>query len=181
MNRTDFLKTIGVATLPVGGSWSSIDRTAEGQRIRAELQEAWQASEKMTLTTANQMPSELYEFRYTPEAMSFAEQWRHCCVFTAGQLAGRLGVPNPYEKQKLPKVMTKEQVIDELKKLYAHVQEVIRTVPDDKLFAPTQLGEGSIPGWRLLYAMENHIIHHRGQCMVYLRLKGVKPEGYFGW
>jgi uncharacterized damage-inducible protein DinB len=29
--------------------------------------------------------------------------------------------------------------------------------------------------------MENHIIHHRGQAIVYLRLNGVKPKGYFGW
>ncbi|MCU0354066.1 MAG: DinB family protein [Cytophagales bacterium] len=29
--------------------------------------------------------------------------------------------------------------------------------------------------------MENHIIHHRGQAIVYLRLKGIRPEGYVGW
>ncbi|RZM10040.1 MAG: DinB family protein, partial [Pedobacter sp.] len=30
-------------------------------------------------------------------------------------------------------------------------------------------------------AMDNHIIHHRGQCMVYLRMNGITPEGYLGW
>ncbi len=181
MNRNQFIKIIGVSALPASGQLLAIDPKTDAQRIRTELLEAWQSSERMTLKTAEQMPADRYGFRYTPEAMSFAEQWRHCCVFTAGQLAGRLGVVNPYQTQKLPKDMTKEQVIGALKTFYAYVQTVIRTVSDEKLFAPTEFVDGAIPGWRLLYAMENHIIHHRGQCMVYLRLKGITPEGYVGW
>lgn len=180
MNRTDFIKTLGAGLLPTGSLAAASGPSAEGERIRRELADAWRLSEKTTLTTIGQMPAELFGYKYTLEAMTFAEQWRHCCVFTAGQLAGRLGVANPYEKQKLPKEMTKEQVVSEVTKFYAYVQDVIQTIPDDKLFAETEFGE-KIPGWRLLYAMENHIIHHRGQCMVYLRLKGITPEGYVGW
>lgn len=181
MKRDNFLKALGTGLLPLSGLAAPTKAPSEAQRIRLELADAWRMSEKTTLGTIGQMPADLFDFKYTPEAMTFAEQWRHCCLFTVMQLSGRLGVPNPYEKQKLPKVMTKEQVLDEVKKLYSHVQDVIQTVSDDKLFAGTEFGEGKVPGWRLLYAMENHIIHHRGQCMVYLRLKGVTPEGYVGW
>lgn len=181
MNRINFLKALGAGLLPAGSLAAGTKSSVEGQRIRRELTDAWRSSEKTTLTTIGQMPAELFSYKYTLEAMTFAEQWRHCCLFTTLQLAGRLGVTNPYETQKLPKEMTKEQVVAEVTKFYAYVQDAIQTIPDDKLFAETQFGDGKIPGWRLLYAMENHIIHHRGQCMVYLRLKGVIPEGYVGW
>jgi uncharacterized damage-inducible protein DinB len=40
--------------------------------------------------------------------------------------------------------------------------------------------EGGMPNGRLRYALENHIIHHRGQCVVYLQLWGITPVGYLG-
>lgn len=151
---------------------------------RQELLKAWQASQAYTLTIVDQMPEQYFGFRYTPEAMTFAEQWRHCCIFTCNQLAGQLDLKgNPYEDdtQNPPVEMRKEAVVAELNKMYAYVFQVIRTLPEEKLYAPVEFAGDTIPGWRLLYAMENHIIHHRGQCVVYLRLKGTTPVGYVGW
>ncbi len=149
--------------------------------LRQELIDAFDASERYSLKICEQMPAAHYNFRSTDSTMTFAEQWRHCCIFTSGQLAGRLGIDNPYKTRKLPKVMNKEQIMAEVKTLYDFVRQTIRTVPDNKLFDKTDFVNGQIPGWRLIYAMENHIIHHRGQCIVYLRLKGITPESYYGW
>ena len=182
MNRLTFLKNLlGAGLMPAAALATPTDLESEAQRIRRELLEAWTMSEKMTLITAGQMPADSFDFRYTPEAMTFAEQWRHCCQFTVSQLAGRLGVINPYQTRELPKAMTKQQVMDELKTMYAFVRQTITAVPDAKLLETDDYLGDKIPNWRLLYAMENHLIHHRGQCMVYLRLKGVTPEGYLGW
>ena len=183
MNRLTFLKkAVGATLLPATTFAASTPSLAvEAKRIRQELLDAWHMSEKMTLITASQMPGESFNFRYTAEAMTFGDQWRHCCQFTISQLTDRLGVADPYEDHKLPDVMTKAQVIAELKAMYAFVRQTIEAVPDAKLFESEDYLGGTIPIWRLLYALENHIIHHRGQCMVYLRLQGVTPEGYLGW
>lgn len=157
------------------------DLPTEAQRVRRELLDAFRVSEKMTLITAEQMPAELYEFKYTPEAMTFGEQWQHCCHFAGGMLTGRLNIANPYADWKLPIAMTKAQVLDEIAKLYQFMRQTVETMPDTKLFEETDYTGGKIPNWRLMYAMDNHIIHHRGQCMVYLRLKGITPTGYLGW
>lgn len=29
--------------------------------------------------------------------------------------------------------------------------------------------------------MDNHLAHHRGQMIIYLRLQGIKPPAYTGW
>lgn len=183
MNRLTFLrKLLGTSLLPEASFAGSIDLATEAQRVRRELLEAWAVSEKMTLITASQMPADGFEFKYTPEAMTFAEQWRHCCEFTTTLLSDRLKIANPYKTGRdLSKAVTKQQVLDEVKALYAFMRQTITTIPDAKLFEQEDFIGGKIPNWRYLYAMENHIIHHRGQCMVYLRMKGVTPEGYLGW
>ncbi len=199
MNRTGFLKNIfGFGLLSLLGckidndqkeSTSGID---EGKLmasfdhealkdLRKELIAAWHRSETMTLTNVKQMPPEYFTFKYTDEAMTFAEQWRHCVMYTCGQLAGRAGLKNPYEGIKLPVQMSKDNVINELKNMYAFVRKSIAEMSDDKLTAKCDFAGDTIPVWRLFYAMENHIIHHRGQCVVYLRLSRVVPKGFYGW
>ncbi|KQC30390.1 DinB family protein [Flagellimonas eckloniae] len=149
--------------------------------LRKELMAAWHRSEIMTMTNVDQMPPAYFTFKYTDEAMTFSEQWRHCVIYTCGQLAGRVGIKNPYENVKLPVQMPKEDVIKELKSMYAFVQRSIGELSDEKLLSKCDFAGDTIPVWRLFYAMENHIIHHRGQCVVYLRLNGVVPKGFYGW
>lgn len=149
--------------------------------LRQELRRAWLRSETMTLTNVEQMPPEYFTFKYTKEAMTFSEQWRHCVIFTCGQLAGRTGIKNPYKNIKLPVQMPKNDIILELKNMYTFVRESIEELTDETLLSMCDFAGDTIPIWRLLYALENHIIHHRGQCVVYLRLNGVRPKGFYGW
>ncbi len=181
MKRSTFLKNMagfGIASL---GGCSTGTANSDIARLKQELATAWERSEKMTLTNVDQMPSELFTFKYTDEAMSFSEQWRHCVIYTCGQIAGRTGIENPYENIKLPVQIPKEDVIRELKKMYGFVRTSIQEMPGEKLQTDCDFAGDTIPVWRLFYALENHIVHHRGQCVVYLRLKGVVPQGYYGW
>ena len=197
MNRTQFLRNIlGFGLLSTLGCRMDNSKTKspdqQGKaslirgekatdKLRKELIAAWHRSESMTMTNVRQMPPEFFIFKYTDEAMTFSEQWRHCVIFTCGQLAGRAGIKNPYEGIKLPVQMSKDHVIRELENMYAFVRQSIKELSDDILLSDCEFAGGTIPVWRLFYALENHIIHHRGQCVVYLRLKGVIPKGYYGW
>lgn len=197
MNRTRFLRNIvGFGLLSAIGcriedkktnTTDGIDNTNiitnqdATDKLREELIAAWHRSEKMTMTNVKQMPPEFFTFKYTEEAMSFSEQWRHCVIYTCGQLAGRAGIENPYENVKLPVQMPKVDVIKELENMYAFVRKSIKELSTEKLLSDCEFAGETIPVWRLFYAMENHIIHHRGQCVVYLRLKEVIPKGYYGW
>lgn len=154
------------------------NRTAE---LRQELIDAFDMSEKYSLKICDQMPAEFYQFKATDSVMTFAEQWRHCVIFSINQIAGRTGVVNPLKERKLPKVMNKEQVVSEVKAMYAFIRKTVQELPEAKLYEKTGFTNGEIPMWRLIYAVENHIIHHRGQVIVYLRLKNIVPEGYVGW
>ena len=198
MNRNRFLKNfLGLGLLSIWGCQTTNSDKAEfitlndvtpkqdnpksTKVLRQELKAAWLRSETMTLTNVEQMPADFFTFKYTDEAMTFAEQWRHCVIFTCGQLAGHAGITNPYENVKLPVQMPKNDVISELKNMYTFVRQSIEELSDEKLLANCDFAGDTIPVWRLFYALENHIIHHRGQCVVYLRLNGVVPKGFYGW
>ncbi|MEM6830158.1 MAG: DinB family protein [Bacteroidota bacterium] len=183
MRRSLFLKKLGgLGLLPLLGmkACDSADPN-DKELLKEKLVNAWVRSEKMTLTNVEQMPPEMFTFKYTDEAMTFSEQWRHCVIYTCNQISSRAGVANPYEGIKLPVQMPKEDVIKELKNMYRFVRQSIRELSPEKLLSTCDFAGDTIPIWRLFYAMENHIIHHRGQCVVYLRLKGVIPKGYYGW
>ncbi|MEO9513276.1 MAG: DinB family protein [Flavobacteriaceae bacterium] len=196
MKRTRFLKgVLGLGLLSVWGcKTDNTNKTAVVEdsskfpkerkaikELRKDLIAAWDRSETMTMTNVKQMPPDFFTFKYTEEAMSFAEQWRHCVVYTCGQLAGRTDLQNPYENSKLPVQMSKDHVIAELENMYAFVRKSIAELSDERLCSNCDFAGDTIPVWRLFYAMENHIIHHRGQCVVYLRLNGVVPKGFYGW
>jgi hypothetical protein len=152
--------------------------------LRVELRAAWKRSEDFTRQIVEQMPPEYFQFKYTDDAMTFAEQWRHCCIYTCGQLASNLDLnDNPYSNPlNKPRVdLSKAETLSELDKMYRYVDSTIVRLPAEKLLAEVDFAKDRIPAWRLFYAMENHIIHHRGQCVVYLRLNGIKPIGYYGW
>jgi len=170
-----------LAISSVGDGASVQQKATATQLLREELRAAWLRSEKMTLTNVEQMPPEFFTFKYTDEAMTFSEQWRHCVIYTCGQLSAEAGVENPYKDIKLPYQMPKERIIAELKNMYSIVRKAIEELSAEQLLADCAFARDTIPVWRLLYALENHIIHHRGQCVVYLRLNGVKPKGFYGW
>lgn len=171
----------GVKLAGIEGESKMSERRESVNILRQELKAAWLRSETMTLANVEQMPPEFFSFKYTEEAMTFAEQWRHCVMYTCGQLAGRAGIKNPYEDVKLPIQMPKDDVIRELKNMYAFIRQSIEELSDKKLLSSCEFAGDTIPIWRLFYALENHIIHHRGQCVVYLRLNGVVPKGFYGW
>ena len=183
MKRSIFLKKAGLfGLLPALGikALDSVEKR-NGNDLKQELLSAWLRSEKLTVANMEQMPPDFFTFKYTPEAMSFSEQWRHCVVYTCGQLTSRTNLTNPYEGVKLPVQMPKEDVIKEIKNMYTFVRESIVKLSTEQLNAKCEFAGDEIPVWRLFYAMENHIIHHRGQCIVYLRLNGVTPKGFYGW
>jgi uncharacterized damage-inducible protein DinB len=151
--------------------------------IRNDLKISFKNSEKYTITIFNQMPEDKLEWKYTPESMSFRTQFVHCITFTASQLAGRLNIKNPYEgrKNEFWAALTKTQLEAELHEFYNWLNKSAEDLTDETLLKKETFVGGDLPNWKIMMAMENHIIHHRGQAICYLRLNGITPVGYIGW
>ncbi len=184
IQRSNFIKSLlgfSVFSPIVASATPKSSLCLEASKIRSGIIEALNKSKIMTLGIVEQMPDDFFGFKYTPEAMSFGEQFRHCAVYSFGQFAGRIGVKNPFEGKK-PKVdLSKQEVIDITNLMYNTLSTWASEISEEKLMSDMGFSSENIPTWRFFYVIENHIIHHRGQAVVYLRLKGIKPNGYYGW
>lgn len=182
VTRKKVLKTLGLGMV----SLTAAGRTPRDfTQFREEFLGAWKSSEKYTLELFGQMPEKLMDWKYTPESFSWRTQFVHCIIFNSAQLATRLDIKDPYEEVTMKggywSKLSKEKLEKELKGFYEWVRKVAGEIPGEKLSEMTSFGSEDIPLWRLFYALENHIIHHRGQAVCYLRLNGITPIGFVGW
>ena len=142
----------------------------------------WQISKRFTLAVAQAMPAASYDFKATPEEMTFGEQMMHITSSLFVTFYRMSSVRPVYDA--LPKSVTKEVVLDWIDKSFDYVVQVLPKLTD------RQLSETKFPvnfdgrpgpdinGRDMMMNMFIHVAHHRAQCEVYLRLKGITPPIY---
>jgi len=143
----------------------------------------WQISKQFKLDVVKAMPGEFYDFKPNPEVMTFGEQMIHIAganVFRFHQITG-LPAPFMFDTAHLPPT-NKESA---LKLLQQSFDCVIAVLPQT---TPVQLRQTwHIPSWKgrndsdgraMILNMFVHTAHHRAQCEVYMRVKGIKPPDY---
>ena len=141
----------------------------------------YERAKSLTLAYIDAMPEDKYSFRPTEEVRTFAEQMLHLAQGTIGLAANGTGLDRIYKNENLEQTeayQSKENVkkivtdsfdfaIEGIKKMDpATLDEII----ESSQFKVTRLG------W-INKALE-HLVHHRGQCAVYLRIVGVTPPQY---
>ncbi len=140
-----------------------------------------QHAKEYTLKTAEAMPGERYNFKPTPEEMSFGEQLLH--------LASNLGwltseylsqAKNPVSKTDA-QLKKKEDIIAVVGKTYDYAIEVLKQVKPEQLSDTVRFFAGPLNKLQILNLINDHQTHHRAQLLVYLRLNGIKPPDYIGW
>lgn len=142
---------------------------------------AWKRSEDYTLELANTMPEADFQFRPVDSIYTYSEQFTHCIQFAGGQLANYFtNGDNPFKDRDLGAV-SKAEVLEALKEMYAYVAKVAEEADKTALSETINFLGDEIPAWRLFEIINNHNIHHRGQAIIYLRAKGIKPPGFVGW
>ena len=142
----------------------------------------WQISRRFTLAVAEAMPAAAYDFKATPEEMTFGEQMMHLTSSLFVAVFRISGVRPVYDA--LPKNVTKDVVLDWIDKSFDYVIQVLPRLSDKQLSEATfpVNFEGrpgpDINGRDMIMNMFIHVAHHRAQCEVYLRLKGITPPIY---
>lgn len=153
----------------------------KGGTFAKEFQPTWQRAKAYSLEFANAMPEENYTFKPTPEIMSFGEQ----VVHTAGAafwFASKItGEPNPGKGFKA-EGKSKAEIIEYLKKAFDFVEKALTNLSDEEATKKIPLfGKLVLTKAQTFQTIRDHTTHHRGQMVIYLRLKGIKPPQYVGW
>jgi len=156
---------------------------ALGQAFAQAFTPLWQRACTYTLEVAEAMPDSLYEYRPVDSVFSFGEHLLHLERNLYG-LSSRyvLQQPRP-EMAPLPARMNKHLIIARLQTAITYVNEALAATPDSVLVQPAAgfWGPDDTPRQGIFWLMRDHMTHHRGQLVVYLRLNGIAPPRYRGW
>jgi uncharacterized damage-inducible protein DinB len=143
----------------------------------------WKISKQFTLDVANVMPAEFYDFKPNPDEMTFGEQLAHIAVSNAFRFRQITGVQPPFsiDLSKTPPA-DKQSVTKMLELSFDYAIALLPQITPEQLkrtwHIPSWKGRTDPDGRAMIVNMFVHTAHHRAQCEVYLRTKGIKPPDY---
>ena len=143
----------------------------------------WKISKQFTLDVANAMPPEFYNFKPNPDEMTFGEQIVHIATGNAFRFNQITGIPTPFVVDLAKDPPTdKSSATKMLEQSFDYVIAVLPQVTPEQLkrtwHIPSWKGRTDPDGRAMIVNMLVHTAHHRAQCEVYLRVKGIKPPDY---
>lgn len=147
-----------------------------------EYLERLENSKKYLLLVAETMPEEKYAFKATPESLSFAENLMHIGFaldwHSQSLLGGRKS--RDWKTDKLYKISGKSK-----KEMIAIVDKTFKdSIALLQKFDPKHLKDRldyfglNRTKRQIFMLLADHITHHRGQMLVYMRLNGLTPPRY---
>ncbi len=163
------LAVSGVAPL-AAADWSN----PFARQWRNSFLSHWQVEKKYTLAFVEAMPAEYFDFKPTPAQRSFGEQLVHLGQANTAYMRTFQIKTAPAA----PRDISKDSVRAYLTAVFDFVAEVLTSLGENDLErADLRINERVKPhrGIDLFLRAYTHTAHHRGQTVVYLRLKGITP------
>ena len=147
-----------------------------------EFLERWENSRKYLIQVAEMMPEDKYDYKVTPEALSFADNLMHIGFAVDWHSQSLLGgreardyqtdtIYKSYNKSKDEMIATINDTFDAASSLIknfdpAHFKDEL------DYFGLTRTKR------QVFLLLADHVTHHRSQMLVYLRINGLVPPRY---
>src|SRR5258708_3933517 len=106
--------------------------------------------------------------------MTFGEQMAHIAGANVYFMSIVTGGKQPAD----PKDFTKATVIKMLGESFDAFAKGMNSMTAEQLQKTYKTPDGTMTGLEVIQFSMDHTTHHRGQCIVYLRVKEIKPADY---
>lgn len=152
-----------------------------------EFAQKWENATDYTLDMAEAIAAEDYNYRPTPEQLSFQEQLLHTAsnmIWLSHQYLGYTeeGFDLSAKREAYKKAdYSREETITELKWALDFAASAVESFDPKDLEDKVEFFAGPMSKRQIFQLMNDHHTHHRGQLIVYLRLLGETPPRYRGW
>ncbi len=173
---------LAVAVVLVAGSGVLFAGEQKGKSSFAKaFAENWKNAKAYTLEVAEMMPEEHYHFKPTKDLNSFAGHLVHIAS-TMHFFGSKIKGEKPPAERPKADGKSKADVIAMLKKGFAYATEAIKGLSDEEAHKKINVfGDVHLIKANVVRLLNNHMTHHRGGLVIYLRLKGLKPPQYRGF
>ena len=147
-----------------------------------EYLERLEKSKEYLILVAETMPEEKYEFKATPESMSFAENLMHIGWamdwHSQSLMGGREARDWNTDTELKVENKSKKEMIAKISETFDKTIEFISNFNPKRLEERLDYFGANRTKRQILLLLADHITHHRGQMLVYMRLNGLKPPRY---
>lgn len=141
-----------------------------------ELIKRWKGNQRYTLKLVDAMPEENFDFKPIDGVKSFLSQCAH--ITTWLRTHSRFVTGQEMEKLR-PK--SKAEILEGLNDFFEKFNDFLKEATEADLAEKNKVFYGNVSKAFITQTMDNHLSHHRGQIILYLRLKGINPPAYIGW
>ena len=175
-NRRDWMKTAALGAVgagALGGAATGLRADTNGKSFAEDFGADWKLKTANAVEMAEAMPADKWIFKPTEEMRSFTALMVHIGqsnYFFSAQAAGtEVSEDSKYEGEK-----TKEAVVAYMKRSFESAAKLAATVDDARAGEVVDLFGGIRASRRKICEfMLDHVTHHLGYAVPYLRLSGV--------
>jgi uncharacterized damage-inducible protein DinB len=143
-----------------------------------DLQKHWTTAQGLAVAVAEAMPAADYSFKPVPEEMSFGEQIMHIAEANYGYCAFLTDAKSPFVEMAKDAKIEKADAVKQLTGSFEYCSAAFSKVNEADLDVVHGTGDHKFVARDVMLGVMIHMVHHRGQVEVYLRLKGIKPPDY---
>ncbi|MBP1841722.1 DinB family protein [Formosa algae] len=147
-----------------------------------EYLERLEKSKEYLILVAETMPEDKYEFKATLESMSFSENLMHIGWamdwHSQSLMGGREARDWNTDTELKVDDKSKKEMIEKISETFDKTIEFISNFDPNKLEERLDYFGADRTKRQILLLLADHITHHRGQMLVYMRLNGLKPPRY---
>jgi uncharacterized damage-inducible protein DinB len=151
---------------------------ASPSAFAADLDKHWTTAKGLAVAVAEAMPAVDYAFKPMPEEMSFGEQIMHIAQANFGYCAFLTDAKSPFVEMAKDAKVDKAEAVKQLTGSFDYCSAAFSKVTDAELDTVHGTGDHKFVARDVMLGVMIHMVHHRGQAEVYLRLKGIKPPDY---
>ena len=142
--------------------------SAQNNLMTATMQRYFTPVQKEIEAGAEQMPADKYNYKMTPDQMSFAEWVNHSTERNYLDCSSLRGEPNPMPKAKTDMLKEKAEIVKNLKDSFAYCIATFEKLDDAKILSSQQ----NVISYLHTVVHNNEIY---GNMVGYLRLNGILP------
>ena len=177
----------GLAAAPVSFAQSSDWSNPFAKAWRDSFVEHWQDTKEYTLAVLDAMPADGFDLKPNPAQRPFGDQLRHLAVANVAYFNtfGLVPVPDATlttDRNRLDKYANptdKDAVRKFVSASFDYVSSVLAKLSEKDLTRKDlMLGKAPHTATDICLRAYMHSAHHRGQAVVYLRVKGITPPAW---
>lgn len=155
---------------------------AQQDKFIEDAIERLENSRKYLLLVADMMPEEKYGYKATEESLSFAENLMHIGFALDWHSQSLIGdrEARVYQTDTIfkPANKTKAEMMARIDQTFTEAIALLQDVSPEQLDTELDYFGLTRSKRQICMLLADHITHHRGQMLVYIRLNGLTPPRY---